>query len=240
MAQMTYSSCVFPTGTLVPGTSKSTLNLVPGLSDTVTAPPTIEIGGTSTTTYQFMFWNVALQVHTTETATFTCPPDAFIACAWYELVGGGNGLQDLLTYAFSANNNAFETSQTPVAMVTPASAQTAPNVFSTASAAVSVTAKALLPPFGQFQEWVVFGAGTIGPPTELKTPRGGSCAAFGWYVIPYPNPCQEQMDQVASIQPGDFPNTVAYEKALEVARKALYLCQVQTGQVVPEPAPPGL
>jgi hypothetical protein len=197
---MLLSSRVFPSGALAPNGIAGTERLISGSSVTLTAPEYLYVPGTSTTTpsgYAFMFWDADSTLSTKNTVKFTAPAAGeFYARAWYESMcvpgdgpcsGGGSGV-DMWAFSLTANR---PMKQSPIATVTPASAQTGPKSVSTAAGAVTITAAGklgtsalspgLLPPYYAFNSLFQFGGdGTIAGPT-LTVPAKGASAAIAFY-----------------------------------------------------------
>ena len=237
-------SCrIFPGGDQVPYTPSSTDTLVPGSSDIVRAsyqipyqpsgnppPPAI--------TYQFIFWSIdgtPYQVQETfgtpddpQVVTYDAPDDdsTYDATAWYvQLSIGGPGGE---VFAFSLNEDE-KLSNSAIGTITPASAQTGPDTFTTTDPVV-VTAPAVIGGYGRFTRWLQYSGNGDPHGQVLSVPASGSTASIAFYGIPVPDPCREIRDQLASLSPGDFQTLHEYEEARSYFLSQLHACEKEYGE----------
>ena len=235
MPTMNQSCRVFPTGAPVPGTPSSKVLLTGGSSDTLTTPYEISEAGSS---YVFIFWNVDATLtppqetagtpDPEQTVTFTAPSDdsTFGATAWYVLVGSGGSSE---IWAFSLNKDEV-LPNSPIATITPASAQTGPNTFTTGPEPVVVTAPTLIVGDGLFRSWLQYSGNGAVAGRVLTVPANGGSAAIAFYGIPVPDPCQGIRDELVNITPEDFPNFADYERAIQAVRAQLVACEERYGE----------
>jgi hypothetical protein len=194
---MLLSSRLFPSGALVPDGVSGAVRLKPSSTVTLIAPKYLYVPGTATTEpagYEFLFWDANGTMSTTQTVKFTAAAaGAFYARPWYEsmcvpgdthCVGGGGGAE-LSAFSLTANK---PLKQSPIAAVSPSTAQTGPNTASTALGPVTITAAAklgtstlppgLLPPYYALNSLFQFaGNGTIAGQT-LTVPAKGDSATI--------------------------------------------------------------
>ena len=240
MPTMTQSCRLFPTGDPVPDTALETIALKGGASDTLEAPYELTDASTS---YVFLFWNVdasATPMHETggtpdaeQKVTFKAPSDdsAFAATAWYLETGGGGGTGGSV-WAFSLNKDEV-VANSPIASISPASAKTGPNSFSTTSSpdTVEVTAPGLIGGDGLFKQWLQFEGDARVKGELLTVPEGGATAAIAFYGIPVPDPCATLREELASLSPADFPNIKAYEAAVRAMAGEVRACEEKYGEI---------
>jgi hypothetical protein len=218
---------VLPNGTRVPGSSVSTIVLLPGATDTLTAPKTLP-GTTPETGYAFFFWDIDGHLRTQPAARFTAPAhqSSFAAMAWYVPTGCSgpcNGPTSVITYAFSLLRYRVMKG-TPIASVAPSSAWTAPSSSVSTATAVTITAAHPL----TFVRWLAPGATATG--TKLAVGAGVSTIAMAFYG---PNPCQTIQGEINNpVDPSDFPppdqakEQQAYQHMLELQLQA---CEARHG-----------
>jgi hypothetical protein len=232
MPTMNQSCRVFLTGDFVPGTPSSRETIIPGSSPTLNAYYKIVEGDI---TYQFIFWNVDATVtppqgtNPLQTLTFKAPSDdsTFNATAWY--IQQGPGASGGLVFAFSLNQDQ-ELPNSPIGTITPASAQTGPNTFSTA-VPVRVGAPPLIEGYGRFNEWLPWFQDNVtltGP--VLNVDAGGSIAAVALYGIPVPDPCQDAREALENFTPEGYPTPADAKKAFEELKAQLLACEKQYGE----------
>lgn len=235
MSIMTLSFRLFPTGNLVPNTPSGTIHVPSGGAVTLTAPALVFGQGSPEPSYAFAFWDADDSAITTEVATFNAPSDNsdFDAFAWYFLRGGGGG-SGITTYAFSLNKEEVIAGKTPIASVTPSGAWTGPpstTVSTTTSAnPVVITAASLIGGFGRFASWLQFGNGSASGPT-LTVPAQGASTAIAFYTVPQPDPCDGIRTQLDNLNPSDYPNPGAYERAVQALLRELIACEKQYGEL---------
>jgi hypothetical protein len=232
MPKMNQSCRVFLTGDFVPGTPSSSESLTPGSPATLNACYKIVEGDI---TYQFIFWNVDATVtppqgaNPEQTVTFNAPSDdsTFNATAWYiEDIGGPPGGD---VFAFSLNQDQ-ELPNSPIGTITPASAQTGPNTFSTTDP-VMVGAPPLIEGYGRFTEWLPWFENNVsitGP--VLNVAAGGSIAAVAFYGIPVPDPCQDAREALENFTPEGYPTLADAKKAFAELKAQLLACEKQYGE----------
>jgi hypothetical protein len=117
---------------------------------------------------------------------------------YYENVGTSAPV--VTTHTFSLNMNQVVAGQTPIASVTPTSAQTGHTTVSTAMSAVQITAATQIGGLGRFKGWVQF-AGNV-------TIAGSTISAL--------------RAEIDNLSPGDFLNLQAYEAALHEFAASLF------------------
>lgn len=169
--------------------SSSMLSLVDHSSLTLSAPGTIIIPDPmnpgSTLTFAFLFWNVKGSVSGMPSVSVADVGSApFTASSWYlQTGGGGGGLPTVSTAAFSITQD-LVLPDSPIQSVTPGPAWAggAATGVATAAAAVQITAKSAIGS-ENFQNWVVFGAGSPAG-LVLSVPQNGSAIAMATYKVP--------------------------------------------------------
>jgi hypothetical protein len=206
---MLLSSRSFPSGALTPDGVSGAVPLKSGASVTETAPKYLYVPGTATTEpsgYEFTFWDANGTLSTTNTVKFTAAAAGkFYARAWYlpmcvpgdtDCGGGGSGAE-LWAFSLTANRPLKES---PIATVTPSTAQTGPDTVATAGGPVTITAALKLgvpplpagplPPYYMFNSLFQFaGNGTVAGQTLTVPSKGASDAiAFYHYVPPFHKP----------------------------------------------------
>jgi hypothetical protein len=191
--------------------------------------------------YSFMFWDADASVGSTPALTFKTPNDdsTFAVDAWFIESNGGNGSPGVTTWAFSLNQDKT-VSNTPIASVTPSGAWSgspSTTVSTTSSSSpVAITASSLIAGDGVFNSWLQFGTGSISK-NVLTVPAKGSSLAIAFFGIPVPDPCLSIRNQLANLNPSDFPNLAAYKAALMALGKELQICEEKWGESV-TPLPP--
>jgi hypothetical protein len=239
---MTLSYLWFPTaGTTVPaGTSVPCLgsttvpNVMPGTTSTNMAPMKVycDVAGQPMPVgFTFLFWNAAAVLEPNLSAPCTAPSDNsnFSCTAWYvEDVGGPATL--VTTYAFSLNQNQVLAGQTPIATVTPTSAQTSPTMASTAMSAVQILAKTQIGGFGRWKSWVQFGGNVMIAGSTISAPLKGGGQAIAFYGVPVPDPCADLKAQLASLNPADFPTFQGFEDAARELGQQIRSCERAYGE----------
>ena len=229
------SYLVFPTGTRVPGSGTTTSVLVQGKQDTLSAPATIP-GTVSGSGYQFLFWDIAGQLYTTEAVTFTAPSQAtFDAQAWYDPYDPcGTPCPPppppyVETYAFSLIQTGPLTGTlpgTPIASVLPLTptAWTPPSQAVSTTTAVTITAQSYMAGSQTFVQWLPFAPGLSAGGVQLSAGAG----VYGFAIAFYgPNPCQSLMDNPP--QPWEFPNPAAYQAAMKAWAASVEGCEKSHG-----------
>jgi hypothetical protein len=249
-SNMTLSYRVFTAGTPVPETQVLQIPVPDGSPLTLPASEqliVVSAPGAPLSTYTFAFWAVPGMVQPTQltggvpdsqqVVNFPAPSDeSFNATAWYVLDGtGGPGVD---AWAFSLNQDQVLT-PSPFASVSPSACQEGANAVSTTDAAavaagqVTMIAENLIEGSGRFQQWLqFFGSPATGiAGTQLTVPSGDSSDAIAIYSIPQPDPCQPIRDQIANLNPTDFPNFADYERAIRTLGQELVQCERQYGEL---------
>lgn len=242
MPTMNQSCRIFPSGNPVPGTPSSSVSPIGGSSATLTVSSEITEGDS---TYLFIFWNVDATLtppqetngtpNPEQTVAFIVPSDdsIFAATAWYILLSGGSGSGGSV-FAFSLNKDA-ELSNSPIGTITPASAQTDPNTFSTTTSPdpVVVTAPILIGGDGRFNQWLPYSesSGSSVNGRVLTVPANGAIEAIAFYGIPVPDPCQYFRDTLSNINCSDFPTPADCERAISSLLSQLIACERQYGEL---------
>ena len=230
---MTLSAKVFPGGDQVPGTTLNYMGSVPDDSSQQVSANYNSDG------YQFIFWDINLQIYTpkysapgipdqVQTVNFNAPTDeSFYATAWY-VPEGGNGT-GVTARAFSLNKD-MVVSNSPLASVVPADAQTGPYTVSTATSVV-ITAAGVISGYGRlYNSWVQYtGNGTVNNRT-LSVPAGGASVAIAFYYIPEPDPCQDLRENIANFNPSDYATPADAERVLRGLSLQLEACEREYGE----------
>lgn len=230
MPKMTLSYKQFEAGNVLQ--ALGTIPVTAGASITLSAFKTIT---EAPNTYGFLFWDTEVSIGPDPSVTFTAPASDFAVDAWYMEQGpsGGPPGTGVTTVAFNRNEHGAIPG-TPIASVTPAGAWSgSPSTTvstTTSSSPAAITARAEIAPYGLFLRWVQFGNGSISG-NVLTVPASGASLAIAFYGIPVPDPCQTYRDQLANLNPGDFPNEAAYKAAREVLGKELLACEQKYGEV---------
>ncbi len=195
-AVVALGSKLFPTGTPVPGGVSGVILALRGSSVTLKAPQYLyqpaTPPATTPTVYEFMFWDVHTTLIATERAKFTVPSSGpVLATAWYLPVcvtsSCGGGASAVTTWAFSLTSYKV-LPDTPIGLVTPASAWTSPSMSVSTATAVNITAQSYLGTETStsgtvFSSWFVFGgASTVTiSGLDLNVPAGESPYAIAFY-----------------------------------------------------------
>lgn len=170
--------------------SSSLLSLVDHSSLTLSAPGTIIIPDPmnpgSTLAFAFLFWNVKGSVSGTPSVSVADVGSAAVtASSWYLQTGGGGGggSPTVSTAAFSITQD-LVLPDSPIQSVTPGAAWAggAATGVATSAAAVQITAKSAIGS-ENFQDWVIFGAGSPAG-LVLSVPQNGSAIALATYKVP--------------------------------------------------------
>jgi hypothetical protein len=235
-----------PNETLHYPTSTSPNPKVTKCVDGYSAPSPISVtSGTppTTQTYVFAFWDLNGTLSFDETQNICSGETNTTASAWYLLSGGGPPQCPppgcyVTTFAFSLDHPR-NINTTPIESVTPNTtppAWTPPSsVVYTYQTAETITAKANIALGGKlgsepFRFWKQI------PPPSPPTPPGSTYTASlnsTAYVGAFygPDPCQSLRNQLAALNPADFPTEAAYKAAAEALAKELRLCEEKWGEI---------
>jgi len=245
MPTMNQSCKIFPNGDFVPHTQSSSVSLIGGSTATLTVP--YEITEADGSTYIFIYWNVDATLYPPQETNGTLDPEqtvtfpvrsddsTFAATAWYVLVTPGvPGIGDV--FAFSLNKDEELPNNSPIGTITPASAQTGTNTFSTTTSpdSVMVTAPRLIVPYGLFNQWLPWyespNCTKVGQ--VLTVPAKGGIAAIAFYGIPVPDPCQSYRDTLQNTNCSELPpqERANCEHYLASVRATLHACEMQYGE----------
>ena len=191
---LTVNSLSFPSGEVLPEGIKNVVVPEGGCGvATVTADPTFV--GADGVPYEFVFWNIDATPYTTLEVSFkTLCTSASTATAWFLPTGSGSGAPQVDTWAFSLNHNGVIPSTTPIQSVTNGtwSGGSSTVVYTTGTAAVTITAKPKISGYGRFTGWEKI---AIPPPpvatgSAFTVPADSSAWAIAFYGIPVPDPCE--------------------------------------------------
>jgi hypothetical protein len=178
--------------------------------------------------YTFLFWNVNGEICTSNpTKDLLVPPTPFTASAWYA-TGGGIGPEQVLTWAFSADQNQT-LPDVPILSVAPPGAWDghSSNVQNKGSA-VTIAARPNVPhdPGKMFLAWWPLSGG-VASESNLTVPQGVFCAAIAVYGS---DPCLSIKQRITGLQ--DQLNDInppavarALKEELRLQELALELCQ---------------
>jgi hypothetical protein len=217
-AQMQLGTGLFPTGGPVPDGFSGTVPVAAGKSDTITAPQYLyqppASPSDSPSYYKFVFWDVGATPAATSPVggtlfvkpkvTFTAPSagTVFDATAWYVPTGGPGGCGDPLPgdkcgteASVSAFSLTYDTPLTasPIASVTPASAETSAGAVSTTGVSPTIAAQDCLHGFfvgtrcstnNVFNTWFRIGASTASSGLNVTVKAGHS----PWLIAMYDSP----------------------------------------------------
>ena len=62
-------------------------------------------------------------------------------------------------------------------------------------------------------------------------PANSSSYAIGFFGITVPDPCQSYRDDLDNLNPGDFLNLAAYQRARQYLLGQLLACERQNGEI---------
>jgi hypothetical protein len=251
-SKMTLRYRLFPTGTLVPGTVPMTYPLSGGETMTLVAQTLLFEAGAPPPEYAFLFWDVNSTPYFGNqappsappelgTASFTVPPSAFQATAWYfgPIGGGGSGSPSPIVKlsAFSLDNHMVLPATPPFVSVSPGTVADLTTRTSGFAPAVTITAEPVFSPDGRFKSWFVYSGhgSTASASPNLTVPEGDGCAAIAFYGLTKlsPDPCQGLLDEIHTfppVRPGD-----SLPPALWTLFQHLNACQARNGEPVTIP-----
>lgn len=230
MPKMTLSYKEFPSGNLL--LALGVIPVAKGAAISLSAFTSYTAGSN---TYGFLFWDTDVSIAPGVSVTFTAPASDFDVDAWYIPEGPTTGPPGTGVSATAFSRNEHKAiAGTPIASVNISGAWSGPpstTVSTTVGTSpVALTALAEMVPYGLFLRWVQFGDGTISADV-LNVPPSGASMAIAFFGVPVPDPCQTYRDQMAALEPGDFPTEAAYKAALEVLGKELLACEEKYGEI---------
>lgn len=192
---LTVNSLAFPSGQVLPEGIEKVVVPEGGCGvATVTADPSfVSSNGVA---YEFIFWNIDATPYTTTEVSFkTLCTSVSTATAWFLPTGGGGiGLPQVDTWAFSLNHNGVIPNTTPIQSVTNGtwSGGSSTVVYTTGSEAVTITAVPKISKYGRFTGWerIGFPPGPVTTGSAFTVPADSFAWAIGFYGIPVPDPCE--------------------------------------------------
>jgi hypothetical protein len=129
-------------------------------------------------------------------------------------------------------------SNTPIASVAPSGAWSGPPSTTasttTGSSPVAITALSLISGYGLFHSWLQIGNGSVSK-NVLTVPANGASLAIAFFGIPVPDPCQSLRNQLAALNPADFPTEAAYKAAAEALAGEVRACEEKWGEIAGPP-----